>query len=141
MYGSPRRMVMGIRKPSAVVIEGVALVIRLDFSFTMQPKCSSWMADRMVLESKVMSAVWCTTTIIGPCADIVTPAAVTMLRFRTVWSSIPLRSMVRSVTSSTRMSDPAIQPLAPLSMRAAHFVFESDRFRRLTFQRFGPSTS
>ena len=115
MYGSPRLMAMGIWYPSTVVMLGTSLLILGDLSLMMHPKLSSCPADRIVFESLVMSAAWCSTMMILPSCVRTTPPAVTRVRFRTVWSSIPLRSIVLSVLAITRISLPAMHPFAPRS--------------------------
>ena len=70
----------------------------------------------IVLESRVISAAWLMMMMMSPLSVVTTAPAWTRVRLRTVWSSIPLRSMVRSVRAMTFMSRPAIHPLAPLSI-------------------------
>ena len=106
--------------PSIVVMQGVIRVILGDWSRTVHPKLSSCPADRILLDSRVISAAWCTMMMISPSWVRTTPPAVTSRRFDIVWSSIPLRSIVLSSFAIIRISCPAIDPFAPRSTRADH---------------------
>ena len=133
MYGSPCLRVMGIMYPPGTTILGTRPESFLDLSSTMHPKASSCGTEIIVLESVVMSAQWCMIIMISPADVLTTPPAVTIFKSRTVWSSKPHRLIVRSDRLMTFMSVPAMDPLAPRSIKAFHRTVEVVlKLRRLT---------